>query len=142
VLSDPGARVFVVDDEHVIASTLAAILRRHGYCAISFTSPLNALGAARSRAPDLLISDVMMPNVSGIDLAIQIKAECPDCKILLFSGRASTQDLLEDSRRQGHDFLLLSKPVHPTAMLACISALSAAKPIPLSRVWPRHTEAS
>jgi pimeloyl-ACP methyl ester carboxylesterase len=71
VSSGSVARVFVVDDEPVIASTLAAILKLHGYSATSFTSPLEALAVARSKAPDLLISDVAMRGVSGIDLAIQ-----------------------------------------------------------------------
>jgi DNA-binding NtrC family response regulator len=132
VPSNSAARVFVVDDEHVIASTLAAILRLNGYCATSFTSAMEALAAAQSRAPDLLISDVVMPGISGIDLAIQIKAECPECKILLFSGQASTQDLLEGARRQGHDFELLQKPVHPSVILMSIEGLSAAGPIPVA----------
>jgi CheY-like chemotaxis protein len=96
--------VFVVDDEPVIASTLAAILKLNGYSATPFTSPLQALAAARSKTPDLLISDVAMPEISGVDLAIRIKAKCPKCKILLISGHASTQDLLEYARLQGHDF--------------------------------------
>jgi DNA-binding NtrC family response regulator len=122
--------VFIVDDEHVIASTLAAILKLHGYSATSFTSPLEALAAAQSRAPDLLITDVAMPRLSGVDLAIQIKAECPECKILLFSGQASTRDLLEDARRRGHDFQLLQKPVHPSEMLKSIRALSEESDLP------------
>jgi len=51
----PSNRVFVVDDEPVIASTLAAILKLHGYSATAFTFPLEALVAARSKAPDLVI---------------------------------------------------------------------------------------
>jgi CheY-like chemotaxis protein len=66
-------RVFVVDDDMLIASSLAAILKLHGYSATSFTSPLEALAAVLVSAPDLLISDVAMPGLSGIDLAIQIK---------------------------------------------------------------------
>ena len=60
----------------------------------------------------------------GVDLAIQIKAECPECRVLLFSGQASTQDLLQDARRQGHDFQLLLKPVHPTVLLKSVEALT------------------
>ena len=123
--SNPVPRVFVVDDEHVIASTLAAILKLHGYSATFFTSPREALEAARSKAPDLLISDVAMPGISGIDLAIQMKIQYPRCKVLLFSGQAATQDLLEDARSQGHNFQLLEKPVHPSAMLSRVGALAA-----------------
>jgi CheY-like chemotaxis protein len=116
VSSDSVPRVFVVDDEPVIASTLAAILK-HGYSATSFTSPLEALTAARLKAPVLVISDVAMPGISGVDLAIQMRAQYPTCKILLFSGQAATLDLLEDARAQGHDFDLLEKPVPPSELL-------------------------
>lgn len=61
--------VFVVDDEDVIASTLAMILRSQGgFEAGAFTMPLDALEAAQLYAPDLLISDVVGPALSGIDL--------------------------------------------------------------------------
>jgi CheY-like chemotaxis protein len=121
------SRVFVVDDEPVIAATLAAILRLHGYSATFFTSPLEALAAAQLNPPDLLISDVAMPGISGIDLAILMKLQYPNCRILLFSGQAETADLLGVAREEGHDFMLLQKPVHPSAMLAKIRALVAAR---------------
>ncbi len=82
-MNSDKVRVFVVDDEHVIASTLAAILRQEGFTADFFTNPLMALESARCVAPDLLISDIMMPELSGMDLAIEKQALCPRCKILL-----------------------------------------------------------
>ena len=95
-------RVFVVDDEDVIASSLAMILRfQGGFHARSFTNPLEALRAAQLEAPDLLISDVVMPELSGIDLAIQLREYCPDCKVLLFSGQAVTAQLLEVRKGDG-----------------------------------------
>lgn len=116
--------VFVVDDENVIATTLAMILRlQGGFCARSFNQPQEALDAARLEAPDLLISDIVMPQISGIDLAIQIRECCPDCKILLFSGLASTADLLEAAKADGYDFDFLTKPVHPTELLIKIRSL-------------------
>jgi CheY-like chemotaxis protein len=117
VSSNQGPRVFVVDDEQVVASTLAAILQMHGFSAKYFTSPLEALTAARSKAPDLLVSDVEMPGLSGVDLAIQMKTHYPGCKILLLSGQAATLDLLQQARAQGHHFDLLLKPIPPTELL-------------------------
>jgi CheY-like chemotaxis protein len=107
-------RIFVVDDEYVIAMTLATILERSGFDAVSFTDPLKALTAAQRNAPDLLISDVVMPELSGVDLAIQIRQIDPQCRILLFSGQAATANLLDEARERGHDFELLTKPIHPT----------------------------
>jgi DNA-binding NtrC family response regulator len=118
-------RVFVVDDEGIIASSLAMILRfQGGFHATAFTEPLAALEAARADAPDLIITDVVMPGITGIELAIQVQQCCPDCKILLFSGQAATSHMLEAVRAQGYDFQVLSKPVHPADLLAKISDLT------------------
>jgi len=92
----PGSRIFVVDDEPVIASSLAAILRMNGFSARFFTSPLEALAAARSESPDLVISDVAMPGISGIELAIQMRAPYPNCKILLVSTEKLASICLKD----------------------------------------------
>jgi CheY-like chemotaxis protein len=109
--------IFIVDDEIVIGETLALILKKSGFDARYFTDPLEALQAARTEAPDLIVSDVMMPQLSGVDLAIAIQRECPECKIILFSGHAETLDLLSKARDKGYDFNLLAKPVHPADLL-------------------------
>jgi CheY-like chemotaxis protein len=96
--------VFVVDDEQLIAYTLAVILKMSGYASLAFTDPLEALKTSESLTPELLITDVMMPQLNGIELAIKIKAKCPECKVLLFSGTAATADLLNRARNDGHDF--------------------------------------
>jgi DNA-binding NtrC family response regulator len=121
-------RVFVVDDEQVIASTLAMILCNQGFDATSFTKPLEALQAARLEAPNLLISDVAMPLLSGIELASQVRKHCPECKVLLFSGQAATANLLETARTNGHNFEVLSKPIHPADLLTKIRNLTESAP--------------
>lgn len=120
----PFPCIFVVDDEHAIASSLAAILRMNGFSAKFFTRPLEALNAARSEAPDLLISDVTMPDLSGIDLAIQMTAQHPTCKVLLFSGEAAAMDLLQTASEQGHNFRLLLKPAYPAEIFSEIGKLA------------------
>jgi CheY-like chemotaxis protein len=114
---------YVVDDEPVIASTLVAILNSSGFIATAFASAEKAIEAAESSCPQLVISDVVMPGMNGIELAIKLKAICPRCKILLFSGQAVTCDLLKTASEQGHDFTLLLKPVHPKDLLAAIRKL-------------------
>ena len=109
--------VFIVDDEQVIAYTLTTILQKNGFTATYFTDPLEALVAARIEAPDLILSDVMMPGLSGVDLAMAIHRDCPNCKIMLFSGHAHILDLLSVAREQGYDFNILAKPLHPADLL-------------------------
>lgn len=111
-------KVLVVDDEQVIADTLAKILDINGYDASAVYSGTSAVESARSMEPDLIISDVIMQDMDGIEAAIRIRKFLPSCKILLFSGQAATADLLENARSQGHDFEILAKPVHPSELLA------------------------
>lgn len=111
-------RVLVADDEQVIANTLAIILNQSGFEARAVYSGESAIEAVETFQPDMLISDVIMTGITGIEAAIEIRNKAPKCKILLFSGQAATADLLEKARAQGHEFEILAKPVHPTDLLA------------------------
>jgi CheY-like chemotaxis protein len=115
-------RVLVVDDERVIADTLAIILNQHGFDASAVYTGTQAVEKARAVQPELIISDVIMPDMNGIETAIHIRKFLPNCKILLFSGQAATADLLESARAQGHEFEILAKPVHPQDLLAKLKA--------------------
>jgi CheY-like chemotaxis protein len=110
--------VLVADDERVIADTLVIILNQAGFDATAAYSGRKAVELAESLRPDMLISDVIMPDLSGIDAAITVRRILPTCKILLFSGQAATADLLDKARSQGHEFEILAKPVHPQDLLA------------------------
>jgi CheY-like chemotaxis protein len=120
-------RVLVVDDEHIIADTLAIILNQAGFDASAAYNGTDAVNAARIAKPELIITDVILaPNdpagMNGIEAAIHIREFLPTCKILLFSGVAATADLLDEARSRGHEFEILAKPVHPQDLLAKLRA--------------------
>jgi len=117
-------RIFVVDDEKTIADTLAVILRQTGYEASAFYDAQSALAQVEAARPELVISDVMMPGMNGADMAILIRERHPACKVLLFSGQASTLNILDMVERRGYDFELLAKPIHPTDLLAKVAIVS------------------
>jgi len=113
--------VLIVDDEHVIADTVAIILKKSGYAVLTAYDGKTALEIASVIPPELLITDVFMPDMDGIELALVLTRNIPDCKVLLFSGQASTADLLVKAHDSGNNFTLLAKPVHPSEMLRRIS---------------------
>jgi FixJ family two-component response regulator len=117
--------VFVVDDEAIIAETLTTILLTNGYSALPFMDPLKVLDRANRLAPDLLLTDVRMPQMSGIDLGVKITEKYPHCKVLLFSGHASASNILNDRRIAQHGFCLVAKPVHPKDLLRKINDILA-----------------
>src|ERR1017187_9089582 len=81
-------KVLVADDERVIADTLAMILNQSGFDAHAVYSGEKAIELAPTFQPDMLISDVIMADLNGIDAAIRIRALLPGIKILLFSDQA------------------------------------------------------
>lgn len=119
--------VLVVDDECVIADTLAMILSLRGFAPLVAYDGSSAMEIARVIPPEVLISDVMMPGMTGIELAIALMKTVPDCKVLLFSGQATTADLLADARAAGHNFTTLSKPIHPNELLSHVSKCLASR---------------
>ena len=115
-------KVVVADDEQIIANTLTLILNRSGFEARAVYSGEAAIEVLGSFEPDVLISDVVMTGMNGVQAAIAILVLRPNCKVLLFSGQASTADLLKEARTLGHSFEIISKPVHPAELLARLRA--------------------
>jgi CheY-like chemotaxis protein len=116
--------VLVADDERIIADTLALILNQSGYRASAVYSGEQALQAAAESTPHVLISDVVMGGMNGIEAALAILRMCPQCHVILFSGQAVTTDLLA-RHAVAHQFEILVKPVHPKAILECLKAIEA-----------------
>jgi CheY-like chemotaxis protein len=116
-------RVLVVDDEKLIAQSLRDILSRAGFDAVCALSGTEAIELAGEICPDIVISDVIMPDLDGVQTAIRIRRACPDARILLFSGQSATSDLLQRARAEGHTFDLLPKPIHPARLIAALRKL-------------------
>ena len=112
--------VLVVDDEEIVADTLALILNKSGFCAVKAYGALEALAMARLSPPTLLLTDVQMPGMNGVELALELVNRQPDCKVMLFSGNAPSGDLLA-AKEAGYNFPLLGKPIHPVELLEHIS---------------------
>jgi CheY-like chemotaxis protein len=121
------ARILVVDDEPSLADTLALIFRRAGYVATAVYSAEDALAFIATDPPSVIVADVVMPGLDGIALARRVRMSYPNCPVLLFSGNADTQDLLESARQEGHVFEVLAKPVPPPQMLAKVASLLTQK---------------
>lgn len=113
----PSPRILVVDDETLIADTIVQILNRNGFIAEAAYSGKEAIEAAKRHCPELVLSDVLMPHIDGVEAAIAIRELCPDTRIVLFSGQAATVEILARARERGHSFELLPKPIHPTQLI-------------------------
>ena len=113
-------RIIVADDELLIATTLVEILEIGGFDAEAVSDGVAAIERARTIRPDILLSDVQMPNMNGIEAAKKIRGFLLNCRIVLLSGHVETGDRLEQARAEGHEFEILTKPVYPEDLLSAL----------------------
>ena len=118
-------RIFVLDDQPIIADTLAKVLESRGYEVHARYTSADILELATEAPPDLLIADVSLgPNqITGIDVAIYFQRFHAGCQAILISGNPSTGELHQFACQQGHDFMLLSKPIDPEYLLAMVGTI-------------------
>jgi DNA-binding NtrC family response regulator len=112
-----SARILVVDDERRVADSVAFMLEHEGYSVRVAYSGADAINIAREFKPMLVLADVVMPEMNGVDTAKEICEAVPSCKAMLFSGHAEGRQLAQDAQTQGQNFEFIEKPTHPTEML-------------------------
>lgn len=120
--------ILVVDDEKRIADTLTLILRSKCYVVTTAYDGKQAYDSCRRVAPRLVITDVVMPVMNGVELAMKVRSEIPHCAVLLFSGQAATSDMMREASERGFHFDLLAKPIHPEQLLAKVRELIGGAP--------------
>jgi len=125
---DQRRRVLIVDDECVITDSLVTIFSLRGYEPRGVYSAEEAITLLENWQPELVIIDVLLPAMNGIDLAIRIKSEWPQCHISLFSGHSATRDLLDEALKNGHTFEVLAKPVPQSELLVIAGRLFGEPP--------------
>ena len=115
--------ILVVDDERPLADMLVEMLALIGRRAMAVYSAEEAMEVLQKQEPALIVSDVVMPGADGVELAIQARRLWPEVKILLISGNAATQEIVDSAHAQGHTFELLAKPVPPKDLLLKIAGM-------------------
>lgn len=107
---DPCPRtVLVVDDEANVVSALRRTLRREGYTILSASEPAEALAILRETAVDVVLSDQLMPNMSGLDFLKEVRALHPDVVRIMLTGHAEVATAVE-AINEGEIYRFLTKP--------------------------------
>lgn len=102
-------KVLVVDDEVEFASTLAERLQLRGYDAKSVFSAEETFSAVKSDPPDVILLDLKMPGMSGIEILMTIRTFAPDIYVILLTGHMDVEKEIEGISLDNFDYIM--KPV-------------------------------
>ena len=110
--------VLVIDDDRILADTLAQILRLNGFQPVALYSGEEAIELVERLQPDIVLSDIRMSRVDGIEAAKRIRELHPECRVILFTAHpvsAAMRHMIH-----GLDFELLQRPLHPEEVLTAL----------------------
>lgn len=121
-----GQRILLAEDEPALRRLLARLLRLNGYAVTEAADGVEALQlvSSQGRPPDLLISDVVMPKMGGLELAVELRLLHPQLPVLFISGY--TDNLFLEAEELRHGTRFLSKPFPPQSLLGTVRDIFAA----------------
>lgn len=119
--SMPGAHLLIVDDEANLRSMLRAALRHHGYEVSEAENGRVALDAIAADRPDLIVLDVMMPELDGFDVCKRLRAEGDHTPVLFLTAKDDTEDRVRGLTLGGDDYL--QKPFSLDELVARAEAI-------------------
>jgi DNA-binding response OmpR family regulator len=119
----PAPTVLVVEDDPVILRLLEVNFELEGFGVVLAHDGAEGIEAARTKKPDIIISDIMMPKVSGIELVQALKADAATANIpiILLSAKAQTNDLKSGMDAGADDYV--TKPFEPLDLVDRVNAL-------------------
>lgn len=116
-------KILIVDDDVQTLRLVGLMLERQGYKILAASNGTQAIGMARSEHPDLILLDVMMPDVDGYSVArtMRKEPETTDIPILMFTAKSQVEDKIAGYEAGADDYL--TKPIHPAELTAHMRAI-------------------
>jgi DNA-binding NtrC family response regulator len=123
-----GKKIMVIDDENIVCSMTKAVLEQDGYYVECFTNAKPALDRLKEEKFDLVITDLKMKGIDGMEALKRIKSESSEIKVIMITAFASLDAAIEALRGKVDDFF--PKPVKFSDLKACIRRLLSQEPAP------------
>lgn len=124
----PPTKILVIEDDALTRLTLCNIFGRMNYATIEASNGIAGMQMFRQEKPDIVVTDLLMPDKEGLETITEIRALDPYVKIIAMSGGGSTHnlDFLQLARKFGANYTL-SKPFRPTDILELLQNIQPVK---------------
>lgn len=130
-----SAKILTIDDEFVLRQSIVAYLEDSGFTVVEGENGRHGLEVFREEKPDLVLTDLQMPEMGGLDVLATINKESPDTPVIVVSGAGGMNDVIEALRLGAWDYL--TKPVTDLAVLehAVCKSLERSRLIEENRIY-------
>ena len=113
------SRILVIDDDQDILELVSSILTRQGYAPFSAADGEQGLELFKKKKPAIVLTDINMPGISGIEILKQVKQISPTAQVIIFSGFGTTDNVIEALRLGANDYL--AKPFNIELLLHTVA---------------------
>ncbi len=120
-MSGEPAKIMIVDDEEIVRVSLRNWLREDGYSVSCAESGQQALVMLEGETPDIMLVDIKMPRMSGLELLEKVKASKPEIQVVMMTAYASVESAVQAMRDGAYDYLV--KPFEPEELRLLISRI-------------------
>jgi len=112
-------RVMIIDDEPIVGKRLSPTLTKHGFEVESYVDPNEALARLEDQEFDIIVTDLRMEDVDGIQVLEHVMSSCPNSRVILITGYATVEVAREALVKGAFDFI--AKPFKPKELRAVIN---------------------
>jgi len=117
-------KILVVDDEPAVADTLCMIFTKRGFDCLAAYSGATAIACTDEYCPDLLLCDISMPVMNGLEVVSKVTVKCPGCRVLLLTGHYTNLGHAQEwALSHPAPSRIMTKPVPPALLLEAAGAL-------------------
>ncbi|MHB1847118.1 MAG: response regulator, partial [Deltaproteobacteria bacterium] len=99
-------RLLIIDDDPGVLRAMQTLFKRGGHQVIALSDPAEAVGSLTEEAPDVVLTDIRMPHLSGMDILGLVKSRRPEAEVILMTAFGSVQLAVEAVKKGAYDFLL------------------------------------
>ncbi len=140
MLAESHRTILTVEDELRIRESIVAYFEDLGYNVLEATDGADGLAKFRENKPDILLTDLRMPVMNGLELINELRDDFPDTPIIVVSGTGSIGDAIEAMRAGAWDYV--TKPIEDMALLGHVvdQVLDRARLIEENRRYQEHLE--
>jgi len=127
-------RILVIDDEPLVRSTVVTMLNREGFSVEEASDGQAGIAMFHKNPPDVVITDIFMPNRDGIEIVMELKRSSPRTKIIAMTGGGQTRmmEIASAAKLLGADHIL-HKPFESESLVAAVNAALGTPPPPRSQ---------